>query len=91
MKALGVVDSVDEDTDGTSCVRDVLEAAAVDFFGLEGHHEAFGFGIVTVIHAMSIWPRCLTSRQRSYTTSSAALRARSASALGRDRRPRCYS
>ena len=36
MEALGVVDGVDEDADETSCVLDVLEAAAVDFFGLEG-------------------------------------------------------
>jgi hypothetical protein len=30
VKALGVVDGVDEDADETSCVLDVLEAAAVD-------------------------------------------------------------
>ena len=28
MEALGVVDGVDEDADGTSCVFDVLEAAS---------------------------------------------------------------
>ena len=49
MEALGVVDGVDEDTDGTSCVFDILEAAAVDFFGLEGFHETLGFGIVVRI------------------------------------------
>lgn len=49
MEALGVVDGADEDADGTSCVCDVLEAAAVDFFGLEGLHETLGFGIVVRI------------------------------------------
>jgi hypothetical protein len=49
VKALGVVDGVDEDADETSCVLDVLEAAAVDFFGLEGLHETLGFGIVVRI------------------------------------------
>ena len=39
MEALGIVDGVDEDANGTSRVLDVLEAAAVDFFGLEGLHE----------------------------------------------------
>ena len=49
MEALGIVDGVDEDANGTSRVLDVLEAAAVDFFGLEGLHEALGFGIVVGI------------------------------------------
>ena len=49
MEALGIVDGVDEDANGTSRVLDVLEAAAVDFFGLEGLHETLGFGIVVRI------------------------------------------
>ena len=49
MEALGVVDGVDEDGDGALCSFDVLEASAIDLFGFEGLHEAFGFGIVVGI------------------------------------------
>jgi hypothetical protein len=49
VEALGAVDGVDEDADETSCVLDILEAAAVDFFGLESLHETLGFGIVVRI------------------------------------------
>lgn len=49
MEALGVIDRVDEDGDRAPCVFDILEAAAVDFFGLEGLHEALGFGVIVRI------------------------------------------
>ena len=49
MEALGVVDGVDEDANGTPCGFEVLEAAAIDFFGLESLHETLGFGIVVRI------------------------------------------
>jgi hypothetical protein len=46
VEALGVVDGVDEDGDGASCVFDVPEASAIDFLGFEGLREALGFGVV---------------------------------------------
>ena len=49
MEALGIVDGIDEDGDGAPCGFDILEAAAIDFFGLEGLREALGFGIVVGI------------------------------------------
>lgn len=51
MEALGVVDGVDEFADRAPCNDDVLEAAAVDFFGIEGLHETLGFGVVVGIAA----------------------------------------
>jgi hypothetical protein len=33
VEALGIVDGVDEDANGTPCVFEVLEVAAIDFFG----------------------------------------------------------
>jgi hypothetical protein len=38
-----------QDGDGALCSFDIPEASAIDFFGLEGLHEAFGFGIVVGI------------------------------------------
>ena len=49
MEAFGIVDGVDEERDGAPCCFDILESAAVDFFGFEGLHEAFGLGIVVGI------------------------------------------
>jgi hypothetical protein len=46
VEAFGIVDGVDEDADETSCVLDVLEAAAVDFFGFEGLHARLAFTIM---------------------------------------------
>ena len=49
VEPLGIVDGIDEDGNGAPCGFDILEAAAIDFFGFEGLHEALGFGIVVRI------------------------------------------
>ncbi len=53
MQALGVVDVCDEVIDAGACVFDCGEAAGVDFFVLEGFHEAFGLGVVEGIAKQS--------------------------------------
>lgn len=51
MEALGVIDGVDEFADGAPCNDDVLEGAAVDFFGIDGLDETVGLGAVVGIAA----------------------------------------
>ena len=49
VETLGIVNGVDEDANETPCIFEVLEAAAIDFFGFEGLHETLSFGIVVRI------------------------------------------
>ena len=53
MKALGVVDGVDEERDFAAGMIKVFECFAVDLLGFQGLHEAFGFCVVIRIG----WPR----------------------------------
>ena len=45
MQALGIVDSVDEGSDITPGVAKVFVGLAVDLFGFQRAHKAFGFGV----------------------------------------------
>jgi hypothetical protein len=49
VEAVGVVDVVDEGADVASGVFEVGVGPAVDFLGLQGLHEALGFGVVVWI------------------------------------------
>ena len=69
MEALGIVDGVDEVSDGAPGFRDVLEVVGTRLFGLQRLHEAFGLRIVVRERKGTLPFVCISGRCFCYRSS----------------------